>query len=335
MSSAASTQPAAARRRQEEHPISLGCLLSCFTILAVSAGTFAMYYFPSVRAFYGTHRDLTLKWWQRSIIYQVYPRSFQDTNGDGVGDINGVIERLDYFSYLGIEAIWLNPIYSSPMLDMGYDVSDHKQIDPTFGSMADFETLVEKAHDRDVKVIMDFIPNHTSDKHKWFQESCKKNGGKYQNYYIWADGVMGDNGTVLPPNNWVSVFGGSMWQWHEGRGQYYLHQFLKEQPDLNFRNPQVQQEMKDVLRFWIEKGVDGFRVDAARHLFEVQDLSLNEPMQTDAPQEEGYYPDYDHYTHMYTQDLKETHDIMRDWRKMFEEIEDLTGKEIFLAPEVF
>jgi len=321
-----------ARPPPEESPYSWGCFLTCSFIVAVCVGTFSLYYFPGVRKYYGIQRDITLKWWQRSIIYQVYPRSFQDSNGDGIGDIQGIISRLDYFTYIGVEAIWLNPIYRSPMIDHGYDVSDYIDIDPIFGTMADFEKLVEKAHEIGIKVIMDFIPNHTSDKHAWFEKSrTQRNGGQYKDYYVWADGRIEKNGTVEPPNNWVSVFGGSMWEWDDARGQYYLHQFVKQQPDLNFRNSRVQQEIKDAFMFWLEKGVDGFRVDALRHMYEVKDLSLTEPVIEGSDRQ----PDeYEHYEHPHTQDMKETHQVVRDWRQMFDEFEERTGKEIFMVVEV-
>jgi len=196
-------------------------------------------------------------WWKRGVIYQMYPRSFQDTNGDGVGDLKGIAERLDYLKWLGVDAIWISPIYPSPMADFGYDVSDYCNIDPLFGSLDEFDRLVEAAHARDIKVILDFVPNHTSSQHPWFLQSSLSRTSPRRDWYIWRDGKP--NG--LPPNNWLSQFGGSAWTLDRLTGQYYLHSFLHEQPDLNWRNPAVRAAMYDVLRFWLARGVDGFRVD--------------------------------------------------------------------------
>jgi alpha-glucosidase len=192
-----------------------------------------------------------LAWWQSAIIYEIYPRSFQDTNGDGIGDLDGIIERLDYLVELGVDAIWVAPIYPSPMADFGYDVADYCDIDPVFGTMREFDRLLEEAHHRGLKVILDFVPNHSSHHHPWFVESRSSRANPKRDWYLWRD----------EPNNWRSNFGGSGWEWDERTSQYYYHSFLKEQPDLNWRTPAVRTAMYDALRFWLDKGVDGFRVD--------------------------------------------------------------------------
>ena len=212
-------------------------------------------------------------WWKTSVIYQVYPRSFKDTNGDGIGDLSGITEQLDYFTWLGIQAIWISPIYPSPMADFGYDISDYQDIHPLFGTMADFERLVEEAHRRDLKVVLDFVPNHTSDQHPWFVESRSSKTSPKRDWYIWHDGKPDGS----EPNNWKSVFGGNAWEWDSTTGQYYYHAFLKEQPDLNWRNESVQEAMLDVMRFWLQKGVDGFRVDVMWHLIKDAQLRDNPP----------------------------------------------------------
>jgi alpha-glucosidase len=192
-----------------------------------------------------------LAWWRSAVIYEIYPRSFQDSNGDGIGDLDGIIQRLDYLVKLGVNAIWVAPIYRSPMADFGYDVADYCDLDPIFGAMEDFDRLLTEAHRRNLKVILDFVPNHSSDQHPWFIESQSSRESAKRDWYLWRD----------EPNNWMSNFGGSGWEWDVGTNQYYYHSFLKEQPDLNWRNPAVRTAMYDALRFWLNKGVDGFRVD--------------------------------------------------------------------------
>ena len=201
-------------------------------------------------------------WWQTGIIYQIYPRSFQDSNSDGIGDLKGIIKRLDYLRWLGITAVWLSPIYPSPMADFGYDISDYKNIHPIFGNLADFDELLHEVHARNMKLILDLVPNHTSDKHPWFMESRSSRDNPKRDWYLWRDPK--ENGER--PNNWLSVFGGAAWEWDEATGQYYYHAFLKEQPDLNWRNPEVQKAMYDVMRFWLDRGVDGFRIDVMWHM---------------------------------------------------------------------
>jgi alpha-glucosidase len=205
-----------------------------------------------------------MQWWQTGIVYQIYPRSFMDSNGDGTGDLPGIEQRLDYLRDLGIDAIWISPIFPSPMADFGYDVSDYTDVHPMFGTLADLDRLVAAAHSRDIKVLLDYVPNHTSDQHPWFIESRRSRTSELRDWYIWHD-PSSDGG---PPNNWVSVFGGSAWELDPRTGQYYYHAYLKEQPDLNWRNPRVRAAMLDVLRFWLDRGIDGFRVDAVPYLFE-------------------------------------------------------------------
>ena len=199
-------------------------------------------------------------WWESGVVYQVYPRSFRDTDGDGVGDLRGVTEKLGYLAWLGADAVWLSPFYPSPMADFGYDISDYTGVHPVFGTLEDFDALVAEAHRLGLKVILDFVPNHTSDEHPWFLESRSSGDNPKRDWFIWRDASPDGS----PPNNWRAVFGGSAWEWDEATGQYYYHAYLKEQPDLNWRNPEVREVMFDVLRFWLERGVDGFRVDALR-----------------------------------------------------------------------
>jgi alpha-glucosidase len=204
-------------------------------------------------------------WWEEAIVYQIYPRSYQDANGDGVGDLPGIIERLDYLAWLGITAIWISPCYPSPMADFGYDVSDYTDIHPLFGTLADMDRLIGEAHARNIKIILDFVPNHSSHQHLWFLESRSSRDNPKRDWYIWRDPAPdGPDGVRRPPNNWLNHFGGeSAWEWDELTGQYYLHLFLSEQPDLNWRNPEVRAAMLDVMRFWFDRAVDGFRVDVS------------------------------------------------------------------------
>src|SRR5579863_7131237 len=204
----------------------------------------------------------TVPWWQSAVLYQIYPRSFQDSNGDGIGDLAGIIGRLDYIKHLGVDAIWLSPIFPSPMADFGYDVSDYTAIDPVFGDLATFDTLVAKAHAMGLRILLDFIPNHTSSKHPWFLESRSSRKSPKRDWYIWKDAKPDGS----PPNNWLSTMGGPAWEWDAATNQYYLHSFLKEQPDLNWANPEVREAMYDVLRFWLARGVDGFRIDAVYYI---------------------------------------------------------------------
>ena len=204
------------------------------------------------------------------MIYQVYPRSYQDTTGDGTGDLNGITQRLPYIASLGVDAVWISPFFASPMKDFGYDVSDYRAIDPTFGSMADFDALIARAHDLNLKVMIDLVLSHTSDQHDWFKESRASRDNPKADWYVWSDPKP--DGT--PPNNWLSIFGGSAWQWDARREQYYLHNFLTSQPDLNFHTPAVQDAVLDVVGFWLERGVDGFRLDTIN--FYVHDAQLRD-----------------------------------------------------------
>jgi alpha-glucosidase len=214
-----------------------------------------------------------LPWWQSAVIYEIYPRSFQDSNADGIGDLKGILQRFDYLVRLGIDALWISPIYRSPMADFGYDVADYCSIDPIFGTMDDFDRLLQEAHRRGLRVILDFVPNHTSNQHPWFSDSRSSRESSKRDWYLWRD----------EPNNWMSNFGGPAWEWDEATGQYYYHSFLKEQPDLNWRNPAVRTGLFDVLRFWLEKGVDGFRVD-------VMWLMIKDDQYRDNPSNPDYGP---------------------------------------------
>ena len=265
-------------------------------------------------------------WWQQGVIYQIYPRSFQDTDGDGVGDLKGINERLDYLGWLGVNAIWISPIYPSPMADFGYDVSDYCDIDPVFGSLHDFDQLVASAHQRGIKIILDFVPNHTSERHPWFVESRTSRVNPKRDWYIWRDGKADGS----PPNNWLSQFGGPAWTLDKTTGQYYLHSFLREQPDLNWRNPAVRAAMYDVLRFWLDRGVEGFRLDAIWLL--IKDAELR-----DNPPNPNYRPTDSEITRLqpvHTADQPETHDVIAEMRAVLDQFDDrvLIG-EIYLPIE--
>src|SRR5882724_1425149 len=266
------------------------------------------------------------KWWERGIIYQVYPRSFMDSDGDGIGDLAGIRSKLDYLQWLGVEAIWISPIYPSPMADFGYDISNYTNIDPIFGGLNDFDALLADAHGRSLKVLLDYVPNHTSDQHPWFLDSRSSCDSDKRNWYIWRD-PKPDGG---PPNNWLSNFGGGAWEWDEKTGQYYYHAFLKEQPDLNWRNPEVQDAMLKVLRFWLDRGVDGFRVDVMHHLVKDMEFRDNPPNPEWRP---GMSP-YRELLTTYTADLPEVQEIVAKFRSVVEEYNDrmLVG-EIYLPVE--
>ncbi|PWJ73600.1 alpha-glucosidase [Pseudaminobacter salicylatoxidans] len=216
-------------------------------------------------------------WWRGAVIYQIYPRSYQDTNGDGIGDLKGIVQRLPYIAALGVDAIWISPFFRSPMKDFGYDVSDYCDVDPMFGTLADFDVLVAEAHRLGLKVMIDQAISHTSDEHPWFRESRASRNNPKADWFVWADAKP--DGT--PPNNWLSIFGGSAWQWDTRRQQYYLHNFLAEQPDLNFHNRKVQDAVLDATRFWLERGVDGFRLDTINFYFHSAGLEDNPPLPAD------------------------------------------------------
>ncbi len=261
-------------------------------------------------------------WWQKGIIYQIYPRSYQDSNNDGIGDLPGIQRRLDYLQSLNIKAVWLSPIYPSPMHDFGYDVADYVGINPLFGTMADFDALLTDLHRRGLKLIIDLVPNHTSDEHAWFQESRSSRNNPKRDWYIWRDPAP-DGG---PPNNWLSFFGGPAWTFDEKTGQYYLHQFVTQQPELNYRHPDVLPAMLDVMRFWLDKGVDGFRVDVIWLM--MKDAAMrNEPPN---PTWNGVEP-YQSLDHIYTQNLPEVHGLIRKMRAVLDEYDErMMVGEIYL-----
>jgi alpha-glucosidase len=229
---------------------------------------------PSTRAMVAPEAAPDRDWWRGAVIYQIYPRSYQDSDGDGIGDLKGIIRRLPYIAELGADAIWLSPFFQSPMLDYGYDVSDYRAIDPMFGTMQDFDDMIAEAHRLGLKVMIDGVISHSSDQHPWFKESRASRDNAKAGWYVWSDPKP--DGT--PPNNWLSIFGGSAWQWDARRMQYYLHNFLAEQPDLNFHNPDVQDALLDVVRFWLDRGVDGFRLDTINFYFHSVGLEDNPPL---------------------------------------------------------
>jgi alpha-glucosidase len=248
-------------------------------------------------------------WWKHAVIYEIYPRSFQDSNGDGVGDINGIASRMDYLRDLGIDAIWISPMYPSPLVDFGYDVSDYTAIDPLYGTLADFDRLVSEGKRRHIRVIMDFVPNHTSDQHPWFKESRSSRTNPKRDWYVWRDGKSEGQ----PPNNWQSWFGHSAWQLDPATNQYYYHHFYTEQPDLNWRNPEVRKAMYDAMRFWFKRGVAGFRIDAVSRLFEDPNLH-DDPI---LPGKNAYGDP--NIVHKYTDNLPEVHEVLREMRRVADE----------------
>jgi alpha-glucosidase len=265
-------------------------------------------------------------WWESAVIYQIYPRSFQDSDGDGIGDLNGITQRVPYLVDLGIDAIWISPVFRSPMKDFGYDISDYTDIDPIFGTLADFERLIAEAHARGIKVILDFVPNHSSDQHAWFVESRGSQNNPKRDWYIWRDPAP-DGG---PPSNWLSEFGGSAWEFDAATGQYYYHAFLNSQPDLNWRNPDVVEAMCEVLRFWLRKGVDGFRVDVIWHLIKDAQFRDNPPN----PDHHEGRPPNEALVPLYTTDLPEVHEVIATLRRTVDEFPDrLLIGEIYLPVE--
>ncbi len=265
-------------------------------------------------------------WWRDQVIYQIYPRSFQDTGSNGVGDLAGIRKRLPYLAELGIDCIWLSPVFASPMKDFGYDVADYREIDPLFGSMADFDELLDEAHSSGLKLLLDFVPNHTSDQHEWFIESRSSRQNAKRDWYIWKDQAP-DGG---PPNNWISNFGGSAWQFDERTGQYYYHAFLQSQPDLNWRNPEVRTAMFDTLRFWLDKGVDGFRVDVIWHLIKDEHFRDNPPN----PNYHADQPEIEKNLQVHSADQPEVHDLIAEMRGVIEEYDNrLMIGEIYLPME--
>ena len=261
--------------------------------------------------------DTDLDWWRGAVIYQIYPRSYQDSNGDGVGDLSGIIHRLDHIASLGVDAIWISPFFRSPMLDFGYDVSDYRDVDPMFGTLGDFDALIHRAHELGLKVLIDLVISHTSDQHAWFQESRQSRENARADWYVWADAKP--DGT--PPNNWLSIFGGSAWEWDGERMQYYLHNFLREQPDLNLHNPDVQDALLDVVRFWLERGVDGFRLDTINFYFHDRQLRDNPALAPEA-RNATIAPEVNPYNwqdHLYDKNQPENLAFLRRFRAVMDE----------------
>lgn len=255
-----------------------------------------------------------LTWWRGAVVYQIYPRSLLDTNGDGVGDLRGIITKLDYIASLNVDAIWISPFFKSPMADFGYDISDYREIDPLFGSMQDFDDLIEKAHQRGIKVIIDQVLSHTSDQHAWFIESRESRTNPKADWYVWADPK--EDGTA--PNNWLAIFGGCAWEWEPRRQQYYLHNFLRSQPDINFHNPEVRQAVLDNVEFWLKKGVDGFRLDAITFCYHDEQLRDNPAKPKDKRQGRGFSEDnpYAYQYHYYNNDRPQTILFIEELRQL-------------------
>lgn len=261
--------------------------------------------------------ELDRDWWRGAVIYQIYPRSYQDSNGDGIGDLNGITRRLPYIASLGVDAIWISPFFTSPMKDFGYDVSDYCDVDPMFGSLADFDALVEMAHRLGIKVMIDLVLSHSSDQHAWFKESRQSRDNPKADWYVWADPKQ--DGT--PPNNWLSIFGGSAWQWDTRREQYYLHNFLVEQPDLNFHCPEVQEALLDVVRFWLDRGVDGFRLDTINFYIHDKQLRDNPPLPTEmrnASIAPSVNP-YNYQLHIHSKNQPENLEFLKRFRAILDE----------------
>ena len=264
-----------------------------------------------------------MDWWQTGIIYQIYPRSFCDSDGDGTGDLPGIVERLEHLVWLGVDAVWVSPVYPSPMTDFGYDVSDYCGIDPLFGTLADLDAVVARAHALGLRVILDFVPNHSSDQHPWFAESCERQGDR-DDWYIWRDAAEGGG----PPTNWLSNFGGAAWTWNARRGQYYYHSFLPTQPDLNWRNPAVINAMHEAMRFWLRRGIDGFRVD-------VMWMLIKDDQFRDDPPNPAWHPglsSHDRLLPLYTADRPDVHLVVAGMRAVTDEFADrvLIG-ELYLS----
>ena len=261
-----------------------------------------------------SNRPSSDRWWQAGVVYQIYPRSFQDSNDDGIGDLRGIHERLDYLQWLGVMAVWISPIYPSPMADFGYDVANYIDVDPMFGTLADCDSLVRALHARGLKLILDFVPNHTSSQHPWFRESRASRASRKRNWYVWRDPAP-DGG---PPNNWLSEFGGPAWTFDPQTEQYYYHAYLPEQPDLNWREPGVEAAMHEVLRFWLDRGVDGFRVDAIHMLVEDESLQDNPPNPLWKP---GMSPARK-LLRVHSSDRPETHDFVARMRDVLDRYAD-------------
>ena len=263
-------------------------------------------------------------WWRSAVIYQVYPRSFCDSNGDGIGDLPGITSKLDYIAGLGVDIVWISPFFTSPMRDFGYDVSDYCNVDPLFGTLADFDTLVQRAHQLGLKIMIDQVLSHSSDHHPWFVESRKSRDNAKADWYVWSDPQA--DGT--PPNNWLSIFGGSAWQWDSTRRQYYLHNFLTSQPDLNFHQPKVQQAHLDNMRFWLERGVDGFRVDACIFHFHDAQLRSNPPAKIQNTTSVAASNPYGLQAHIYDNTRPENLEFFKKVRSLLNEYNAIAIGEI-------
>lgn len=264
-------------------------------------------------------------WYKNSLVYQIYPRSFKDSNADGIGDLNGIASKLEHIADVGADALWMSPIYASPQLDFGYDISNFTDVDEDYGTLADFDRLVAKARSLRLKVILDFVPNHSSHEHEWFEKS-ERRIEPYDEYYVWRDARV-INGARRPPNNWLSVFQGSAWEWSPTRGQYYLHQFAVGQPDLNYRSAALQREMRGVLTFWLDRGVEGFRIDAINHMYEDARF-LDEPKSNVSGLPDD---DYDTLDHIYTRNLPETYEVLESWRKLLDGRSTSTDTKMILT----
>ncbi|WP_067965895.1 alpha-amylase family glycosyl hydrolase [Nocardiopsis trehalosi] len=271
-------------------------------------------------------------WWRRAVIYQVYPRSFADGDGDGVGDLRGVIGRLDYLAdTLGVDALWIGPLYRSPQVDFGYDVSDHTDVDPAFGTLADADALIAAAHERGLRVILDFVPNHTSDRHPWFVEARARRDAPRRDWYVWADPAP-DGG---PPSNWTSEQGGSTWEFDAATGQYYLHSYHRTQPDVNWRHPGLRAAMLDVLRFWLDRGVDGFRIDALHMIAKDPALTDNPPRDDAAPNgADRQHPDHDTQWHVHDRMHPDLFDHIARMRALLDDYGARTGRSRIAIGEV-
>jgi alpha-glucosidase len=261
-------------------------------------------------------------WWKHSVTYEIYLRSFQDSDGDGVGDLNGIAQRLDYLESLGVDAIWLTPFYPSPQVDFGYDISDYRVIDPRYGTLEDFGRLVVEAAKRGVRVLLDMVLNHTSDQHAWFLEAASARDCLWHDFYLWSDGRTDASGKRVPPNNWVSLFGGSAWEYVPAVDQFYCHKYYRQQPDLNWRNPNVERAMFESMRFWLERGVAGFRLDAITSL--MKDEKLRDEPELGGTNAQGD-PNLDH---IYTDNLPETHQVIRRLRAM---IDTYPGRRVLIG----
>ena len=321
------TPPAGARVADKKtykiirYVLGIGVFVLLFSFLAAAVTMIAIA--PSCK------NTNELKWWKTTVIYQCYPKSFRDTDKSGTGDLKGIIEKIDYFVDIGVDTVWLNPIFLSPQKDNGYDISNYTDVDPLYGTMDDLKSLLKEMKSRGLHLLLDFVPNHTSDEHPWFRESRSNTSNPKRDWYIWADGK--DDG---PPNNWISLFGGSAWTLDNTTGQYYFHQFGDFQPDLNYRNPDVVKEMENVVRFWLDLGVDGFRIDAVIFL-------LEDPLLPDEVPDPSYSgpnctgnisnPDcYGSLVHNYTSNYHGIHDIIKGWRKVVDSFDDR-----FIVGEVY